>query len=238
MTGNVLAVVIGYLLGSVPVGLVLGRTARGVDIREYGSGKIGTANVLRSLGLKAGLATLLLDMGKGVGAVFVAQELGDARYVEALAAAAAVAGHNWSVFIRFSGGRGVSAGLGGLIAMAPPWGAGALGIGLAVIAASRYVSLGSMSGALFAAISMVALAAAGRQPWEYATYAAAVTGVILFQHRDNVRRLLRGEERRLGQRAERVVPPSTGPSTDGKGTAGLSLGPISTGGRGERRRKG
>lgn len=188
------------------MGVILGKLLKGIDIREYGSGKMGSANVTRSLGIKAGVFVLLFDMGKGVAATYIGRGLGDSAVVEVLAAMAAVGGHNWSVFIRFHGGRGVSTGLGALFAMAPPWAAGALGTGLLVIAATRYISLGSMAGALFAAVALLPLAATGHAPWEYFAYAAVVTSLIIFQHRDNISRLRRGEERRLGQKAERRGP--------------------------------
>ncbi len=209
MTGNVLAIVLGYLIGAIPMGVILGKLLKGIDIRDYGSGKIGTANVTRSLGVKAGVFVLLFDMGKGVAATYVGRNLGDSTVVEVLAAMAAVAGHNWSVFIRFHGGRGVSTGLGALFAMVPPWAAGALGTGLLVIGATRYVSLGSMAGALFAAVALLPLAITGHAPWQYFAYASVVTSLIVFQHRDNIARLRRGEERRLGHKAERRQPGQT-----------------------------
>ena len=209
MTGNVLAVILAYFLGAIPMGVILGKVFKGVDIREYGSGRTGAANVLRSLGIKATVFVLAFDIGKGIAAVFIGKGLGDAVYVEALAGLAAVGGHNWSVFIRFSGGRGVSTGLGGVFAMAPPWAAGALGTGFLLIGLSRYVSVGSMSGTLFAFAAMLALALTGNAPWEYLGYAAAVTGLIIFQHRGNIGRLLKGQERRLGQKAEGRQPLGT-----------------------------
>ena len=144
MTGNVGAIVLAYFLGAIPMGLVLGKLLKGVDIRDYGSGKIGASNVLRSLGAKATVLVLVFDIGKGVAAIFIAKALGDARYVEALAGIEAMAGHNWSIYIRFSGGRGVSTSLGGLFVMAPIWAAGAIGTGLLVIGLSRYVSVGAI----------------------------------------------------------------------------------------------
>ena len=113
MTGNVIAIILAYLIGAIPMGLLLGKLLTGVDIREYGSGRIGASNVLRSLGVKATVFVLAFDMGKGVAAIFIGKALGDATYVEALAGLAVVAGHNWSIFIGFSGGRGVNTGLGG-----------------------------------------------------------------------------------------------------------------------------
>ncbi|MCH8190522.1 MAG: glycerol-3-phosphate 1-O-acyltransferase PlsY [Chloroflexi bacterium] len=202
MIGNVLAVLLGYLIGAIPLGLIMAKALKGIDIRDYGSGKIGATNVLRTVGLKAAVVVFAFDLGKGVAAVFIARGMGDATYVEVLAAGAAFAGHNWSVFIRFTGGRGVNTGLGGLFAMAPLWAAGAVGAGILVIVLTRYVSLGSLTGATFGLVALLVLAATGHGPWEYAGYAVAVVTLIYFQHWGNMQRLARGEERRLGQSAE------------------------------------
>ena len=210
MIENVIAVALVYLIGAVPLGLVLGKLLRGIDIRDQGSGKIGATNVLRAVGGKAAAAVLIFDVGKGVVAVFIAKGLGDARYVEVLAPIAAVAGHNWSVFIRFTGGRGVNAGMGGLFALTPIWAAGALGTGLVFIAAFRYVSLGSLTGAAFALIATLVLAVLGEGPWEYFAYTAVGVPAIFYAHRDNIARLWRGEERQLGRKAEQLTSETGG----------------------------
>lgn len=201
MTGNIIAIILAYLIGAIPIGFVLGKTLKGIDIREYGSGRIGASNVLRSLGVKATVFVFVFDIGKGVVAVFIAKGLGGPAYVEMLAGMAAVVGHNWSVFLRFSGGRGVNTGLGGLFAMVPVWASGALGAGLLVIGLSRYVSLGSMCGSLFGAIATLGLALTGNAPWEYFYYAVVVFVLIIFQHKDNLERLYKRQERRLGEKA-------------------------------------
>ena len=122
MPGNVLAIVLSYLIGAVPLGLVLVRVIKGVDIRDYGSGKIGASNVLRLVGVPAAVLVFAFDAGKGIIAILLVKAMGDAVWAEAAAAFAALVGHNWSAFIRFSGGRGVSTGLGALFIMAPLWG--------------------------------------------------------------------------------------------------------------------
>lgn len=204
--GVAAAVIVAYVVGAFPMGLVLGKLLKGIDIRQYGSGKTGAANVLRTLGARAAVGILLFDMGKGAGAVFLARSLADGSYPEVLAALAALVGHNWSIFIRFTGGRGINTGLGGLLAMVPTWGAGTLGAGLLVIGLSRYVSLGSLSGVVFCAVSLLALALTGREPWEYFGYAAGGGALIFLQHRDNIVRLLKRQERRLGEKGERRPP--------------------------------
>jgi glycerol-3-phosphate acyltransferase PlsY len=215
MTGNVLAVVIGYVLGSIPPGLVLVRLARGVDVREHGSGKIGATNVMRVLGFRAAVAVAVFDQGKGVAAVYIARAQGDARYVDVLAALAALAGHNWSVFLRFSGGRGVNTGMGALFAMSPIWAAASLGSGIVAVAIARYVSLGSLVGAAFSFFALLVLALTGREPWEYFAYTAAGVPVIFYQHRDNIQRLLSGTERRLGDRRNQQIAGEPRPDESG-----------------------
>ena len=164
------AVVVGsYLIGSIPSGLVLGKL-RGVDVREYGSGNIGTANVLRTLGPWAGVAVLIADLLKGVIAVLLAKFVLESHAGEMAAGFAAIAGHDWSVFIRFQGGRGVATSVGGLLVMAPLAGAAGLAAFVLVIALLRYVSLGSMLGGLSAVAVMVAFVALDRAPAEYLIY--------------------------------------------------------------------
>ena len=204
--GIAAAVILAYFLGAVPTGLLMGKLLKGVDVRQYGSGKTGAANVLRTLGGKAAAAIMLLDIGKGVAAVFLARVLADGTYVEMLAAWAALVGHNWSIFIRFTGGRGISTSLGGLLAMASPWGAGTMVAGFLTVALFRYISLGSLAGLAFAVVSLLVMALLGREPWEYFVYTAGTGALILFQHRGNIVRLLRGQERRVGEQGERRPP--------------------------------
>lgn len=202
-----MAIVLSYLLGAVPAGIVAGRLLKGIDIREYGSGKIGATNVLRTVGVKPAVVVFIFDVAKAAAAVYIARALGDALYVEALAGGAAVAGHNWSIFLRFTGGRGVTPSMGGLFVMAPVWTVVALGAGVLVIAVTRLVSLGSLTGVTVAAVALLALAFTGNEAWEYVGYAGAVGAVIYWQHWDNIHRLLQGRERKLGQGGERRASP-------------------------------
>ena len=197
------AVVIGsYLIGSIPCGLILGRI-RGVDVREYGSGKTGTTNVLRTIGKKYAAVALVCDVLKGVIAVFLARYVLDSHVGEMAAGLAAVAGHDWSIFIKFQGGRGVATAVGGLFVMAPLAAVGGMGVFAIVIALSRYVSLGSILGSLSGVAIMVAFTALDRTPWEYLVYTGVVVALIVFQHKDNIGRLLSGTESKLGQKGER-----------------------------------
>jgi len=210
----VAAVLIGYLLGSIPVGVLISRRATKTDITKVGSGKIGTTNVLRTAGKKAAALALLLDMAKGALAVIFAglifRASGEAYTgAQVLAALAAIAGHNWSIFLRFKGGRGVATFIGGLLAMC--WPAAVFGGGIMIIVGllSRYMSLGSISGAISAFILLIILVVFKSYPIEYAIYAMICAIFIFVMHRDNISRLISGTERRLGEKIEADNSPSS-----------------------------
>lgn len=206
---------LGYFLGGIPFGLLIGRLAQGIDVRRYGSGGIGFANVLRTVGLKAGILTFALDVGKGLaagiaggllfgGGVVVMGELSlDFQAAQVVAAVAAIIGHCWSPYIRFEGGRGVDPALGGLFAMVPWAGAGCLAIGWAVILSTRYVSLGSLLGTASSVAILAPFVASGSQPLEFVIYGALATVLVSYRHRGNMQRLLSGTERKMGERGER-----------------------------------
>jgi glycerol-3-phosphate acyltransferase PlsY len=209
----VAVVVIAYLLGSIPFGLIIGKLKSGVDIREHGSGKTGATNVMRTIGTKLGILTLVLDVVKATGAVMLATVIIDGssgiltiggvsvywqHIAQVAAGLAAIAGHNWPVFAKFKGGRGVTAYFGTLFAIFPP--AGILGAEVVAIAAlrSRHMSLGSILGALAALCLMVPLTFAyDLLPPIYLIYGLVVVILLVYQHRDNIKRLRQGTERRL-----------------------------------------
>ncbi len=203
------AVVIGsYLIGSIPSGLVMGRLKH-IDVREYGSGNIGTTNVLRTLGARYGAIVLVADVLKGVIAVIMARYVVGSAMCEMAAGLAAVAGHDWSLFLKFRGGRGVATSLGGLLPMTMPAPLSGI-IGLAIFAlavlASRYVSLASIVGSVSALVVMAVFLGLDRVPWQYLVYIAVVVSLIIYQHRDNISRLLSGTESKFGQKGEKRQP--------------------------------
>jgi len=217
----VAVVILGYLLGSIPVGLLLAKRQAKVDVREYGSGKIGATNVLRTAGRKPALLVAALDLLKGVLAVvFAGLIVGEGYLVvggfglgslvaQVLAALAAIVGHNWSVFLRFRGGRGVAPFFGGLVALCPP--AAIFGGEIIIIGAglTKYVSLGSIAGAVGAYAILVPLTIMNGFPIEYLFYALVGAIIIFVMHRDNIRRLISGKERKLGEKAEKRDSPSS-----------------------------
>jgi glycerol-3-phosphate acyltransferase PlsY len=198
--GALLALVAGYLIGAIPFGVLIGLFA-GVDPRRAGSGRTGATNLLRTVGPAGAAAVFLLDLAKGIGAVLLAAWLyrgAGAGWVAAAAGVAAIIGHIRSVFIGFRGGRGVATAVGGLLAMAP-WAVALLApVVVAVIWRWRYVSLGSIIGALLAPVATGALAAMGAGRIEAVGYAAAAAILITVAHADNIDRLRTGTERRLG----------------------------------------
>jgi glycerol-3-phosphate acyltransferase PlsY len=195
-----LVILAAYLLGGVPWGLLLGRWLRGIDLREYGSGSTGATNAARTLGWRISATVFVLDLAKGAGAVVLARALTGDPLVEALAGVAAIAGHCWSPYIRFSGGRGVATGIGGALAIAP-WTLLLMApIGLITIALTRYVSLASLIGTLAVPVGIIAGVALGWLPAAAIVYGVAGAAIIVAMHRGNIQRLLAGTERRLGER--------------------------------------
>ncbi len=211
----VAVVIIGYLLGSIPFGVLISRRSARVDIRGHGSGKTGATNVLRTAGAKAAAMVVSLDLLKGVLAVVFAGLIVDKGYLvvgsfglgalvaQVMAALAAMAGHNWPVFLKFKGGRGVATFFGGLIALCPP--AAIFGGEIFILGAglTRFASLGSIAGAVGAYAILMPLTILNGFPIEYLVYALIGTIIIIVMHRDNIKRLMSGNERKLVLRQEK-----------------------------------
>ncbi|MFC1998612.1 glycerol-3-phosphate 1-O-acyltransferase PlsY [Chloroflexota bacterium] len=201
----IVVIAIGYLLGAIPFGLVIARLRRGVDVRQYGSGKTGVANVTRTAGKAAGALVFVLDISKGAATALIAWAIVGPRTSEvhaAMAAAsfAAMIGHNWSVYIKFKGGRGVTVGVGGLLGMYWPIGLAGLVVFFLVVVLSKYVSLASMVAASCSIWISIPLVALDILWMEYLIFGIIGTSLIVFRHRDNIKRLLAGTERKAGQR--------------------------------------
>lgn len=189
----------GYLLGSIPSGLIVSRVYRGVDVRDQGSGKTGFTNTLRSLGLGAALIVLVADLAKGAAPVLVARLVFDDPWAATLTGIAAVIGHTFPVFAGFRGGRGVATAFGAFIAIAPGVAVAVAIAGVTVLAITRYVSLMSITATATAFVLIVVSVAAGWLAPHYLLFGAAATLAIELNHLPNMRRLLRGVEPKLGQ---------------------------------------
>ena len=196
---------LSYLLGSVPWGYMLLLWRRGVDISEYGSGRTGMSNVLRTGGGKVAGLVLGLDVGKGVLTVILARTIIGTSEAEVAAGLLVLIGHNWPVFLKFRGGRGIATGAGGLAMIAPISAAVAFIAFLSTTFFSRYLSLGSIIGVVVAFLSLLALELLGRSSTPYTLYGFLAGAIIIWQHRDNIRRIREGSEHRLGNPARRLT---------------------------------
>ena len=198
LTQAIVLVVMGYLVGSLPMGVIVARVTGGTDPRSVGSGRIGGTNALRAMGPRRALAVGLLDLAKGGVPVLVAIWAGATPVVGALTGVAAVLGAWHSVFLRFHGGRGVAAAIGGMLAISVPVVLIALPVFFGVIYFSRYVSLGSLLGTAFGALVSVAFVALGWLDAGWLLFSAGATAIVWVAHADNIERLRAGTERRLG----------------------------------------
>jgi len=190
-----LTVALAYLLGSIPFSFLVARWFGVSDVRRVGSGNVGAANVMRSAGKAAGTVAFLLDAAKGAAAALLARDLAPGNaLLPPLAAAAAVIGHMYPVWLRFEGGKGVATGAGAFLPLAPVATASSLLVFLVVAAATRYVSLGSVAGAVSLGIAVLAFEPRG----PVSVTVVLVAGLVVWKHRGNLERILRGTERRLG----------------------------------------
>jgi glycerol-3-phosphate acyltransferase PlsY len=210
----ILVVLIGYLIGSIPFGSLIARRKANIDIRQHGSGRTGATNILRTLGKKTAAIVMVLDGVKGILAVLFAGILVgeeflaigsyhlDLLFAQALAAIAAICGHIWPIFHNFRGGRGVATFFGGLLALSPV--AAIFGGEIFIIGAglSGFVSLGSLAGAVGTYAILVPLTVVHGFPVEYLGYTVIGSLILIIMHRDNIVRLLKGHERRLGQKTD------------------------------------
>jgi glycerol-3-phosphate acyltransferase PlsY len=195
-----------YLVGAIPFSWLVVRLKTGQDIRQVGSGNVGATNAMRAAGRAAGAVALLLDVGKGVAAVLVARGLGAPPLVVSCVATLAVLGHMYPIWLGFhGGGKGVATAAGALGALAPLPAALAAGVFVVVTVVSRYVSLGSIAALVAFPVLVLLTTAKAQLPNEVPVLvsSALVPALSIWKHRGNIRRLLAGTERRLGQPRER-----------------------------------
>jgi glycerol-3-phosphate acyltransferase PlsY len=199
--GLVVAVLVGYVLGALPFGYLAGKL-RGVDIRRLGSRGTGATNTLRVLGPAFAIAVAVLDVGKGVAAALLGPILAPTwgAWGAAGAGLAAVVGHSWSVFLGFGGGKGVATAAGVIMTLMPSVGFLAAPLFFVVVAASRYVSLGSITAA--ALVGILGIAWPAPLPIAYRCFLVSAAAVVLLRHRSNLARLRAGTESRFGQRVK------------------------------------
>lgn len=196
MTGPgcaVISIAVAFLLGSFPFGLWWGRLFGGVDVREHGSRNLGAANVFRLLGAKHGISVLVLDAAKGAAAVFAARILCGSEAIAIFAGLFAVLGHVFSPWVSFRGGKGVAAGLGVWLLLAPLSTGAALAAFALTLALSRRVSVGSMIASV-ALVPLVYFLSAGEALMLRSLFALVTALLVWVRHRSNLGRLFRGEE--------------------------------------------
>ena len=195
MTGEHLLVLVAYLLGSLPTALLLVRLMTGEDVREKGSGNVGGTNALRAAGWKAGVAVTLIDIGKGALSVILMQRYNPESAWVAAAMLAAVIGHCYPVWLKFRGGKGVAAGFGAFVVIAPLSALAALVVWFVVLVISRWVALASM---VASAVFPLALKLIDTPDMVTLISVSAAAVLIIFRHSSNIRKMLTGEEVKVG----------------------------------------
>lgn len=199
--------VVGYLIGSLPMGVIVARLSGGTDPRTVGSGRTGGTNALRAMGWPRALLVGLLDLAKGAVPILIAGSAGAPVAVQALAGLAAVLGAWKSVFLHLHGGRGVATGVGGMAAVSPLIVLIAAPVFLLIIVLTRYVSLGSLLGTAFGAGVAVLFVIGGALDPAWLLYVLPGLAIVWLAHRDNIARLLSGTERRFDPSDRQPTPP-------------------------------
>jgi acyl phosphate:glycerol-3-phosphate acyltransferase len=193
---NIGLILVSYLIGSIPTGLLLGRAFAKIDIREFGSHNIGATNVYRSAGKTLGVVTLLGDTAKGFLPVYLVYTITGSETWTSLSALTTFLGHLYPVYLKFSGGKGVATGLGIFLFLAPKTLVFCLGIFCIVLALCRYVSLSSMSAAL--ALPLLMIFSSHSYPRPFSATAALLAIMITLRHKENIKRIIKGEEHKIG----------------------------------------
>jgi len=192
----VVLVVLSYLIGSVPTGLLIVRLVTGVDIRQHGSGNIGTVNVLRVAGTPTAVLVLAVDVLKGLVPVLLAVHFLEGPWAIVLCGLAAIAGHNWSVFLGFRGGKGIATSFGVILGLSLPAALAAAAVWVVVVAVTRYASLGSLCGV----VSLPLVLWWRHQPTAYVAFGVIAAVFAVYRHRENIARLAAGTERKITDR--------------------------------------
>ena len=194
-----LVITICYLLGSIPFGYIVGKLFKKIDIRELGSGNIGATNVFRILGPSLASLVLIGDIGKGILSIYLVRFLNiDNLLISTIAGLVVICGHDWSLFLGFKGGKGIATTFGVVFALNPTISILALIIWGVVLVTTRYVSLSS----IFAVISIFIFTILFRQPYEYIIFSAIILVLGIFNHKDNIKKLRSGNERKIGEKIE------------------------------------
>ncbi|MBC8183238.1 glycerol-3-phosphate 1-O-acyltransferase PlsY [candidate division KSB1 bacterium] len=206
MLSMITIIVLSYLAGSIPTSIICSKLFRGIDLREHGSGNAGGTNAIRVLGWKIGVFVMLIDVGKGVLATLLISQIRidpvdlSPNIVQIIAGMSAIFGHIWTIFAGFKGGKGVGTAAGMLFALYPIAGFVCLVIFFLVLLTTRYVSLSSMSAAVAFPIVVLLFKNWRGYSGELIYFAVFIAVLIVFTHRSNIKRLLKGEESKAGRK--------------------------------------
>ena len=192
---NILIIFISYFLGTLPTGFLFGKFLKNIDLRDIGSRSTGATNVLRNVGKWPAFFVFVIDVGKGLLAVKIAQYYTNQSLFEVLAGVSAISGHIWPIWLKGKGGKAVATGLGMFIALSWKVGFSSLGIFLLILAKSKIVSLSSISAAIFLPLLMFLDRGAINHP--YFLISLVVSTLVIWKHRTNIRRLLKGKESKI-----------------------------------------
>jgi glycerol-3-phosphate acyltransferase PlsY len=188
-----------YLLGSIPFGYIAGKLFKKIDIRELGSGNIGATNVFRILGPSLASLVLIGDIGKGIFSIYLAQYFNiDNLLILTVAGLAVICGHDWSLFLGFKGGKGIATTFGVIFALNPIISILAIVVWVVVMIITRYASLSS----ILAVISIMIFTILFKQPYEYIIFSAIIIVLSIFKHKENIKRLRSGNERKIGKKSK------------------------------------
>lgn len=191
----ILVILISYILGSIPFGYIVSKLVKKIDIRDYGSGNIGATNTLRILGPFVASIVLIGDIGKGYFSIYLSRLIiHDSIFILTIAGLAVICGHDWSLFLKFKGGKGVATTFGVILALNPMISILAAIVWGIVIITTRYASLSSIS----AVISIIIFTILFKQPYEYIIFSMIILILTIFTHKENIKRLKLGNEDKIG----------------------------------------
>ena len=194
---DILIVFVSYLLGSLPTGFLIGKYLKNIDLRTIDSGSTGATNVLRNVGKWPALFVFFIDVGKGLIAVKIAQHYTDQGLIEVIAGISAITGHIWPIWLRGKGGKAVATGLGMFLALSWKVELVSLGVFLIVLAKTKFVSLSSITAALLLPFFMFFYL--GNFMHSYFFISLIIAVLVIWKHRSNITRLLKGEESKINQ---------------------------------------
>lgn len=195
----ILLVVLGYLLGSIPNGVIIGKTFKGIDIREHGSKNTGATNAFRVLGKNLGITVFFLDMFKGMISLFIASSLGIKGDILVVIGVIAIVGHMFSPFLKFKGGKGIATGFGVFLYLTPIEALMAIAVFIVIVAFTKYISAGSIAAAIVLPIfiSFLPVNRAIESKSLLLVFTILICAYVIFKHRSNITRLLKGEENKF-----------------------------------------